>query len=88
MFLWWLNVTNDRADSWRNERRKTKMLRRVAGLPFDETVRAMQDRLLDAYGEWKRTGERRHLDEIRGLAREIRLLAPDFQFSLPSGGEA
>jgi hypothetical protein len=52
----------------------------------DETLRVMQDRLLDAYGEWKRTGERRHLDEIRGLAREIRLIAPDFQFSLPSGG--
>ena len=29
----------------------------------DETLRVMQDKLLDAYGEWRRTDERRHLDE-------------------------
>jgi hypothetical protein len=49
-------------------------------------IRAMQDRLLDAYGEWKRTGKRKHLDQIRGIAREIRALSPDFNFSLPAGG--
>ena len=50
------------------------------------TLRAMQDQLLDAYSEWKRTGERKHLESIRGLTREIRLLSPDFQFSLPAAG--
>ena len=49
------------------------------------TLRAMQDQLLDAYSDWKRTGERKHLENIRGLTREIRLLSPDFQFSLPAG---
>jgi hypothetical protein len=48
-------------------------------------IRDMQDRLLDAYGEWKRTGQRKHLDKIRGIAREIRTLSPDFTFSLPAG---
>ncbi|MGE5176821.1 MAG: hypothetical protein ACM3JJ_10655 [Hyphomicrobiales bacterium] len=52
----------------------------------ETTLRAMHDQLLDAYAEWKRTGARKHLDEIRGLTREIRLLSPDFQFSLPTGG--
>ena len=52
----------------------------------EETLRVMQDQLLDAYSEWKRTGERKHLDQIRGLTHEIRLLSPDFQFSLPAGG--
>ena len=51
----------------------------------EETLRAMQDQLLDAYSEWKRTGERKYLESIRGLTREIRLLSPDFQFSLPTG---
>jgi hypothetical protein len=50
-------------------------------------IRAMQDRLLDAYAEWKRTGARKHLDQIRGIAREIRTLSPDFTFSLPAGGK-
>jgi hypothetical protein len=66
----------------------TRLSRTVDEDARDESLRVMQDRLLDAYGEWKRTGERRHLDEIRGLTREIRLIAPDFQFSLPSGGDA
>lgn len=52
----------------------------------EESLRAMQDLLLDAYSEWKRTGDRKYMDEIRGLAREIRVLLPDFQFSLPAGG--
>lgn len=52
----------------------------------ERTVRAMQDQLLDAYSEWKRTGERKHLDQMQGLTREIRLLSPDFQFSLPATG--
>jgi hypothetical protein len=52
----------------------------------EQSLRDMQDQLLDAYSEWKRTGERKHLDQIRGLTREIRLLSPDFQFSLPAGG--
>ena len=51
----------------------------------ENDLRQMQDRLLDAYSEWKRTGERQHLDQMRGLTREIRLLLPDFQFSLPPG---
>ncbi|HEU5311523.1 MAG TPA: hypothetical protein VFV24_08735, partial [Candidatus Eisenbacteria bacterium] len=54
----------------------------------EQSLRDMQDQLLDAYSEWKRTGERKHLDQIRGLTREIRLLSPDFQFSLPAGGPA
>ena len=45
-----------------------------------------QDLLLDAYSEWKKTGERKLLDQMRGLAREIRQLSPDFHFSLPAGG--
>lgn len=49
-------------------------------------LRTMQDQLLDAYSEWKRTGERKLLDQIQGLTREIRLISPDFQFSLPAGG--
>jgi len=51
----------------------------------EQAIRDMQDRLLDAYGEWKRTGNRKHLDKIRGIAREIRTLSPDFNFSLPAG---
>jgi hypothetical protein len=54
----------------------------------EQTLRDMHDELLDAYAEWKRTGERKHLDQIRGLTREIRLLSPEFQFSLPAGGGA
>jgi hypothetical protein len=52
----------------------------------EHDLKEMQDKLLDAYSEWKRTGERTHLDQMRGLTREIRLLLPDFQFSLPAGG--
>jgi hypothetical protein len=52
----------------------------------EHDLKEMQDKLLDAYSEWKRTGEREHLDQMRGLTREIRLLLPDFQFSLPAGG--
>lgn len=52
----------------------------------EQSLREMQDLLLDAYSEWKRTGERKLLEQIRGLAREIRQLAPDFHFSLPAGG--
>jgi hypothetical protein len=52
----------------------------------EESLRQKQDLLLDAYSEWQRTGERKLLDHIRGLAREIRELAPDFHFSLPAGG--
>ena len=66
----------------------TRLSRSVDEDARDETVRTMQDRLLDAYAEWKKTGERKHLDEIRGLTLEIRLLSPDFHFSLPSGGAA
>ena len=52
----------------------------------EESLRVMQDQLLDVYSEWKRTGERKLLEQIRGLTREIRQLSPDFQFSLPAGG--
>ena len=52
----------------------------------EQSLRDMQDLLLDAYSEWKRTGERKLLDQMRGLAREIRQLSPDFHFSLPAGG--
>jgi len=52
----------------------------------EQTLREMQDLLLDSYSEWKRTGERKLLDQMRGLAHEIRQLSPDFQFSLPAGG--
>lgn len=52
----------------------------------EQSLREMQDLLLDAYSEWKKTGERKLLDQMRGLAREIRQLSPDFHFSLPAGG--
>ncbi|MGH9392115.1 MAG: hypothetical protein ACRD1Z_21125, partial [Vicinamibacteria bacterium] len=52
----------------------------------EQMLRDMQDDLLDAYSEWKKTGERKLLDQMRGLAREIRQLSPDFHFSLPAGG--
>jgi hypothetical protein len=52
----------------------------------EQMLRDMQDHLLDAYSEWKKTGERKLLDMMRGLAREIRQLSPDFHFSLPAGG--
>jgi len=42
--------------------------------------------LLDAYSEWKKTGERKLMEQMRGLARKIRQLSPDFHFSLPAGG--
>jgi hypothetical protein len=52
----------------------------------EQHLREMQDLLLDAYSEWKKTGERKLLDQMRGLAREIRQISPDFHFSLPAGG--
>ena len=52
----------------------------------EQMLREMQDLLLDAYSEWKKTGERSLLEQMRGLAHEIRQLSPDFQFSLPAGG--
>jgi recombinational DNA repair protein (RecF pathway) len=52
----------------------------------EQSLREMQDLLLDAYSEWKKTGERKLLEQMRGLAREIRQLSPDFHFSLPAGG--
>ncbi len=52
----------------------------------EQMLRDMQDLLLDAYSEWKKTGERKLLEQMRGLAREIRQLSPDFHFSLPAGG--
>ncbi len=63
-----------------------RLVRRVDEDAKEQTLREMQDLLLDAYSEWKRTGERKLLDQMRGLAREIRQLAPDFHFSLPAGG--
>lgn len=63
-----------------------RLERRVDETAREQSVKEMQDRLLDVYSEWKRTGERKLLDQIRGLAREIRELSPDFQFSLPAGG--
>lgn len=66
----------------------TRLERTVDEDAREQSLRTMQDELLDAYGEWKRTGERKLLDQIRGLTREIRVLSPDFQFSLPAGGGA
>src|SRR3990172_792297 len=54
----------------------------------EQSLKEMQGLLLDAYSEWKRTGERKLLEQMRGLAREIRQPAPDFQFSLPAGGSS
>jgi len=63
-----------------------RLERRVDEEAREQSLKEMQDRLLDTYSEWKRTGEKKLLDQIRGLAREIRALSPDFQFSLPAGG--
>ncbi len=52
----------------------------------EQSLREMQDLLLDAYSEWKKTGERKLLEQMRGLAHDIRQLSPDFHFSLPAGG--
>lgn len=86
-------LSHMRGEYWSLARRFKKatvirLARTVDDEARDTTLRAMHDRLLDAYAEWKKTGERKHLDEIRGLTREIRLLSPDFQFSLPAGGAA
>jgi hypothetical protein len=71
----------------RFENAQVMRLERIVDEEARETaIRAMQDQLLDAYAEWKRTGHRKHLDQIRGIAREIRTLSPDFNFSLPAGG--
>src|SRR5688500_13198570 len=34
VFLWFLNTQNDKSDTWKNERRKAHMLRRIAVLKF------------------------------------------------------
>lgn len=39
IFLWHLNVENDGTKSWFNERRRKRMIRRVAGLHFGDAVR-------------------------------------------------
>jgi len=65
-----------------------RMERKVDEDAKEQHLREMQDLLLDAYSEWKKTGERKLLDQMRGLAREIRQLSPDFHFSLPAGGPA
>ena len=63
-----------------------RLVRKVDEDAKEQHLREMQDLLLDAYSEWKKTGERKLLDQMRGLAREIRQLSPDFHFSLPAGG--
>jgi hypothetical protein len=84
-------LSHMRGEYWNPERRFAKAQvirfeRHVDEEAREQSLKDMQDRLLDAYSEWKRTGEKSLLDQIRGLAREIRDLAPDFQFSLPAGG--
>lgn len=39
IFLWWMNVQNDKSDTWSNERRKKKMIRRVGALPLLESCK-------------------------------------------------
>jgi hypothetical protein len=84
-------LSHMRGEYWNLERRFAKaqvlrLTRQVDEEAREQSLREMHDRLLDTYSEWKRTGERKLLDQIRGLAREIRELSPDFQFSLPAGG--
>jgi hypothetical protein len=84
-------LSHMRGEYWNTERRFAKaqvlrLERHVDEEAREQSLKEMQDQLLDAYSEWKRTGERNLLDQIRGLAREIRELSPDFQFSLPAGG--
>lgn len=84
-------LSHMRGEYWSVERRfrKAQVLRlerRVDEEAREQSLKEMQDRLLDAYSEWRKTGGKELLDQIRGLAREIRELSPDFQFSLPAGG--
>lgn len=43
IFLWFLNIKNDRTESWLNRRRKKQMMKRVALLPFFEAVQSCRD---------------------------------------------
>jgi len=84
-------LSHMRGEYWSLSRRfksaqVTRLERVVDEEAREQSLRTKQDLLLDAYSEWQRTGERKLLDHIRGLAREIRELAPDFHFSLPAGG--
>jgi len=84
-------LSHMRGEYWSAERRFARaqvirLERHVDDEAREQSLKEMHDRLLDVYSEWKRTGEKQLLDQIRGLAREIRELSPDFQFSLPAGG--
>src|SRR2546422_5090601 len=54
--------------------------------PEEQKLRDKPDHPLDAYSEWKKTGERKLLDQMRGLARRNRQISPRFHFLRPAGG--
>jgi hypothetical protein len=49
----------------------------------EEFLKRKYDELLDCYLEWKRTGDRRLLAELRSLSEELKGLDPTFRFDVP-----
>jgi hypothetical protein len=49
----------------------------------EEFLKKKYDELLDCYLEWKRTGDRRLLAELKTLSQELRGLDPTFKFDVP-----
>ncbi|MBD3235606.1 MAG: hypothetical protein GF330_02750 [Candidatus Eisenbacteria bacterium] len=57
--------------------------RTVSEADRNEDLHAKQDRFLDLYSEWKRSGDPEVRAEIETLASDIRALDPSFTFELP-----
>jgi hypothetical protein len=51
-------------------------------------VQALQDRFLDLFLEWKRSGDAAVRGEIETLVTRIRAMDPDFTFEFPRSREA
>jgi len=54
----------------------------------DHDLHELQDRFLDLFMEWKRTGDQTTKAEIETVVNQIRALDPDFTFEFPRTREA
>ena len=73
-----LDVVIERSD-WTHARRASALARTC----LDSLERRLQDRVLDLYLDWKKTGEADLRTRIDELIKEIRSLYPHFNFKLP-----
>lgn len=57
VFFWWLSVDNDHSDTWRNRRAQRRLVRRIAGLPYADTVAAIRDYCDEVFQDQPQGGE-------------------------------